>query len=137
MFDELGSHGRLVGSRCSSCRKVLVPARAICDVCFAPTDKFDEVSDTGVLQAYSVINMEFVGQTRKPPYVYAEIVLDGAATRLIHNVAGDFDLANAGEHLRVGMKVKAVWKPEDERTGTLVDIDYFEPILGGELGEVL
>ncbi|WP_214104739.1 Zn-ribbon domain-containing OB-fold protein [Acrocarpospora catenulata] len=129
MFDELGSFSRLMGSRCSSCHRVLLPARAICDVCFARTDQFDEVSDTGVLQAFSVIHMEFVGQTRKPPYVYAEIVLDGSSTRLIHTVAGDFDLADAASTLSIGMKVKAVWKPESERVGTLEDIAYFEPVI--------
>lgn len=130
MFDELGSHGRLMGSRCAACHRVLLPARAICDVCFSRTDQFDDVADTGVLQAYSVIHMEFVGQTRKPPYVYAEIVLDGSSTRLIHTVAGDFDIANAGEHLHVGMKVKAVWREQSERTGTLEDISHFEPVEG-------
>lgn len=129
MFDELGSHGRLMGSRCASCHRVLVPARAICDVCYSRTDQFDEVADTGVLQAYSVIHMEFVGQTRTPPYVYAEIVLDGASTRLIHNVSGDFDIAKAGEHLHVGMKVRAVWREQSERTGTLEDISHFEPVV--------
>lgn len=137
MFDMLGSEGRLMGTRCSNCQRVLLPARAICDVCFAPTDKFDEVSDTGVLQAFSIIHMEFVGQTRKPPYVYAEIVLDGCATRLIHNVAGDFDVANADEHLKVGMKVKAVWRDVEQRVGTLEDIDFFEPVLDAEFGDVL
>jgi uncharacterized OB-fold protein len=128
MFDELGSHSRLVGARCSACHKVLVPPRAMCDVCWAPTDEFVNVADTGVLQAFSVIHMDFVGQTRKPPYIYAEIVLDGSATRLIHTVSGSFDIATAGEVLHVGLRVKAVWRDPSERNGTLEDIEYFEPI---------
>jgi uncharacterized OB-fold protein len=128
MFDELGSHARLVGSRCSACHNVLVPPRAMCDVCWAPTDEFVDVADTGVLQAFSVIHMEFVGQTRKPPYLYAEIVLDGSATRLIHTVGGDFDITKAGELLHIGDKVRAVWRDPSERNGTLEDIAYFEPV---------
>jgi uncharacterized OB-fold protein len=27
-----------------------------------------------------------------------------------------------------GMKVKAVWKPPEERTGAITDIKYFKPI---------
>jgi uncharacterized OB-fold protein len=27
-----------------------------------------------------------------------------------------------------GMKVKAVWKPAEERTGAITDIKYFKPI---------
>lgn len=127
MFDELASHRRLMGSRCSSCHSVLMPARALCDVCYVSTDVFVDVADTGVLQAFSVIHMSFVGQTREPPYVYAEIILDGTATRLIHNVGG-FDISRAAELLHVGMRVRAVWREATEAKGTLNDIDYFEPM---------
>ncbi|MGH3859665.1 Zn-ribbon domain-containing OB-fold protein [Actinokineospora sp.] len=128
MFDELGSHRRLVGTKCPSCRNVLVPARGNCDVCFVPTGQVVDVADTGTLQAFSVIHLEFVGQTRKPPYVYAEINLDGSATRLIHTVGG-VDMARAEELLSIGMKVRAVWKQDAPTRGTLSDIDYFEPVL--------
>jgi uncharacterized OB-fold protein len=127
LFDELASRRRILGSLCPSCRSVLVPPREFCDVCFVRTGQHVDVPDTGVLQAFSVIYMEFVGQTRKPPYVYAEIVLDGSATRLIHTVAG-FDVATAAERLQVGMAVRAVWKDPAECRGTLNDIDYFEPV---------
>lgn len=63
-----------------------------------------------------------VGQARKPPYVYAEVVLDGSATRLIQNVSG-----SRRQRLRrascVSMPVRAVWKLESERTGALHDIE--------------
>ena len=35
------------------------------------------------------------------------------------------------EELKIGMKVKAVWKPEKERTGSITDIKYFKPLKGG------
>ena len=128
MFDELASRRRILGSLCPNCRNVLVPPREFCDACFVRTGQHVDVSDTGVLQAFSVIHLEFVGQTRKPPYVYAEIVLDGAATRLIHTVAG-FDVAKAVEILKIGMQVRAVWKDPADCRGTLSDIEYFEPVL--------
>lgn len=127
LFDELGARSGLIGSRCPNCHNVLVPPRAYCELCYVKTEQFVQVKDTGRLQAFSVIYMEFVGQTRKPPYVYAEIVLDGASTRLIHSVGG-IDMDRAKELLDIGMPVRAVWKPEDQRNGTLDDIDYFEPI---------
>lgn len=131
LFDELASHRRILGSKCPSCHNVLVPPREICDVCYVRTAQHVDVADTGVLQAFSVIEMEFVGQTRKPPYVYAEIVLDGSATRLIHTMAG-FDVARASELLDIGMPVRAVWKDAADCRGTLADIDYFEPVDGSE-----
>lgn len=130
-FDELASRRRLLGSKCSQCHNVLVPPREICEVCYARTVEYVDVADTGRLQAFSVIHLEFVGQTRKPPYVYAEIVLDGSATRLIHTVGG-FDVATAAERLWVGMPVRAVWRPAEESQGTLDDIDYFEPVFADE-----
>jgi uncharacterized OB-fold protein len=127
LFDELASSRRILGSLCPQCRNVLVPPREFCDKCFVRTQSHVDVSDSGRLQAYSVIFMEFVGQTRKPPYVYAEIVLDGSATRLIHTLGG-FDVETAKDVLSVGMPVKAVWRDFSESEGTLNDIDYFEPI---------
>lgn len=126
-FDELASSRRILGSLCPRCRNVLVPPRELCDACFVRTAQYVDVSDHGVLQAFSVIHLEFVGQTRKPPYIYAEIVLDGSATRLIHTVAG-FDIATAADRLSIGMAVRAVWKEPADCRGTLNDIDYFEPL---------
>jgi uncharacterized protein len=128
MFDELASTRRIVGSKCHACKNVLVPPRGMCELCYLPTTQTVDVSDEGRLQAFSVIHLEFVGQTRKPPYVYAEIVLDGASTRLIHNIDG-IDMATAKETLSIGMKVKAVWKKPEDCIGTLDDIDHFIPVV--------
>lgn len=131
LFDELGARSGLIGSKCPHCLNVLVPPRDYCEICFVKTEQFVQVKDSGRLQGFSVIHMEFIGQTRKPPYVYAEVVLDGSSTRLIHTVGG-IDMETAKEALSIGMAVRAVWKPEDQRNGTLDDIDYFEPVPGGE-----
>jgi uncharacterized OB-fold protein len=94
------------------------------------TGEFVDVPDTGVIKAFSIIHLEFVGQTREPPYVYAEIVLDGAATRLIHTI-GNIDVEEAKEKLYPGMPVRAVWR-EGEPIGSLEDIVYFEPVPDAE-----
>ncbi|MBA3743576.1 Zn-ribbon domain-containing OB-fold protein [Sporichthya sp.] len=127
MFDELASARRIVGSKCPKCLNVLVPARGNCDACFVPTGQLMDVADTGTILGFSVIHLEFLGQKRKPPYVYAEINLDGTATRLIHNVGG-FDITKAEELLDIGSRVRAVWKDVSPGSGTLDDIEYFEPI---------
>jgi uncharacterized protein len=127
LFDELATRRRILGSLCPNCQNVLVPPREYCDLCFVRTESYVDVADTGILQAFSIIHLEFVGQTRQPPYVYAEVVLDGSATRLIHTMGG-FDVAEAKELLTVGMPVRAVWKDPVDCVGTLNDIDYFEPV---------
>jgi uncharacterized OB-fold protein len=72
-----------------------------------------------------VIHLEFLGQKQPPPYIYAEIVLDGASTKLIHNIAG-LDMSRAKELVKPGTRVRAVWR--EERTGSLADISHFEVI---------
>jgi len=126
LFDEIAHSRRIVGSPCPQCHQVMVPPRERCDVCFARTTRLVEVADTGTLQAFSVVHLEFVGQTRTPPYVYAEVVLDGSSTRLIH-VLGGFEIEKARD-LTIGMPVRAVWKDASKAQGTLADIEYFEPV---------
>jgi len=125
LFDEIGTYRRIVGVRCPKCEAVLVPPRERCDVCHVRTSAWVDVADTGVLKAFSVILLEFVGQRREPPYVYAEIVLDGASTKLIHTLGG-VDPDEAPRILRPGLRVKAVWKDPEEAQGTLEDISHFE-----------
>jgi uncharacterized OB-fold protein len=125
LFDGVKSGRRIRGVKCSKCAKVLVPPRPQCEVCFAPTSEWVDVGSTGTIQASSVVHIEFVGQRRKPPYVYAEIVLDGASTRLIHTVGG-VDPEEAKTAAAPGARVRAVWS--DRHTGSLADIDHFEVI---------
>ncbi len=126
LFDGIATSRRIQGVRCPRCECVLVPPREYCDTCFVRTAEWVDVADTGVIKAFSIIHLEFVGQVREPPYVYAEIVLDGAATRLIHTVGG-IEVAEAMERLKPGTPVRAVWR-DGEPVGTLEDILYFEPI---------
>ena len=127
LFDELATTRRILGVRCPSCKNVLVPPRERCDGCFTRTGEWVDVADTGIVKAFSIIHLEFVGQTQEPPYVYAEIILDGASTRLIHAVGG-IDMATAKETLSPGMRVRAVWREDAPAKGTLEDIRHFEPI---------
>lgn len=125
LFDEMQTSGRILGIRCPSCNSTLLPPRELCDACFVKTGTWVDVADTGVLQAFSIIHLKFVGQTREPPYVYAEIMLDGASTKIIHVLDG-VNIATAPKDLKPGMRVKAVWKTELK--GSLNDISHFELI---------
>jgi uncharacterized protein len=123
LFDGIANGRHIRGVQCPSCRSVLVPPRAMCEKCFVPTQQWVDLPDTGVVQGCSVVHIEFVGQRVPPPYVYAEIILDGASTRLIHTVGGlSAEEARAGG-VRPGSRVRAVWS--DRRTGSLSDIDHF------------
>lgn len=127
LFDEIKTNRRIMGVRTPNGEGALLPPREICDVTHKPTGTWVELKQTGTVRAMSVVHMQFLGQKQPPPYIYAEIVLDGALTRLIHNVAG-IDMRRAKELVKPGTRVRAVWR--EERTGSLADISHFEVIDG-------
>jgi uncharacterized OB-fold protein len=129
LFDEIRTNRRIMGVRTPDGEGALIPPREICDVTHKPTGTWVELKQTGTVRAMSVIHLQFVGQKQPPPYIYAEIMLDGALTRLIHNVAG-IDMSRAKELVKPGTRVRAVWR--EERTGSLADISHFEVIDGEE-----
>lgn len=125
LFDEIKTNRVIMGVRTSEGDAALLPPREIDDVSHKRTGTWKACKDTGTIRGCSIINLEFLGQTRPPPYVYAEIVLDGASTRLIHMIDID-DVEEAKRTIKPGTRVRAVWGKE--RTGSLSDIERFEVI---------
>ena len=126
MFDEIRENGRFMGVRSPGSDIALLPPREIDDVAHTRTGTWKACADTGTIRGCSIINMEVYGQTRKVPYVYAEIVLDGASTRMIHVIEID-SLEEAKEKIKPGTRVRAVWT-QGERKGRVSDIERFEVI---------
>ena len=126
MFDEIRENGRFMGVRSPGTDMALLPPREIDDVAHTRTGTWKTCADTGTIRGCSIINMEVYGQTRKVPYVYAEIVLDGASTRMIHVIEID-SLEEAKEKIKPGTRVRAVWT-KGERKGRVSDIERFEVI---------
>ena len=114
--------GRILAQACPKCHKVYVPPRGACPVDGVPTSEPVELPDTGIVTTFCVVNVPFLGQQIKPPYVSAYVLLDGADIAFLHLILG----CDASE-VRMGMRVKAVWKPEEERTFSLQNISHFEP----------
>lgn len=124
-FQELKEKRRFLGIRCPKCGKVRVPPRRICGPCFQKLDELVELSDTGIIRAFSVVNYPFIdpgkGAQRAVPYTYGYIQIDGADNIFSHII----DEVDAGK-IHVGMRVKAVFKEEME--GNLQDIVCFRII---------
>jgi uncharacterized protein len=114
--------GRLLGQRCPACRKVYIPPRGACPTDGVPTEEEIELPDHGIVTTYCVVNVPFLGQRIKPPYVAAYVLLDGADIAFLHLVLGC-----AADEVRMGMRVRAAWKPRDQWGTTLENIDHFEP----------
>lgn len=116
------AEGRLIGGRCPSTGRVYVPPRASSPTCGLPTDEIVELRDTGVLTTFCIIRIPFEGQRLEPPYVFGAILLDGADMPIYHLVSGC-----PLESIRMGMRLRARWKPEELRGPTLESIAFFEP----------
>lgn len=116
------NQGRILGQRCPACQKVYVPPRSACPSDGTPTAEEVEVSQTGTVTTFCVVNVPFLGQKITPPYVSAYVLLDGADIAVLHLILGV-----PADEVRMGMRVKAVWKPEEEWTYSLENIDHFEP----------
>ncbi|NUS44443.1 MAG: DNA-binding protein [Mycobacteriaceae bacterium] len=114
--------GRLVGQRCPTCEQVYIPPRSACPVDGVPTTTEVELPDTGVVTTFCIVNVPFLGQRITPPYVAAYVLLDGADIPFLHLVLG-CDAAD----VRMGMRVRASWRPRDEWNTTLGNISHFEP----------
>jgi len=116
------AEGRLIGQRCPACDKVYIPPRGACPTDGVPTAEEVELPDTGIVTTFCIVNVPFLGQRIKPPYVAAYVLLDGADIAFLHLVLGcDVD------RVRMGMRVRAAWKPRDEWWTSLENIDHFEP----------
>jgi uncharacterized OB-fold protein len=114
--------GRLVGQRCPRCGKVYIPPRSACPADGTPTAEEVELPDTGTVTTFCIVNVPFLGQRITPPYVSAYILLDGADIAFLHLI-----LDIPAEEVRMGMRVRAVWKPKGEWGTTIENISHFAP----------
>jgi uncharacterized OB-fold protein len=122
-FHELKENQRIMGTRCTKCARLLVPARAYCDACMERTAEWVEVGREGTLETFTIITAAFPGLP-KPPIVMAYVTLDGADTSLINLVHGmDLsDIEAAAEKLNKLPRVRVEFIPEPQ--GRITDFSF-------------
>jgi hypothetical protein len=118
-FIALRDEKKILGTRCSACRRVIVPPRAFCGRCSVATEEWVEVSDCGTLVSYTVTYHDGPHLPQRPPVVYGIIRLDGADSNLVHLL----DPTNL-DRIEIGARVQAVFR--EQREGRLLDIAYFK-----------
>ena len=73
-----------------------------------------ELSNTGTVTTYCIVNVPFAGQSIEIPYICGQILLDGANLSfmgLLQEIPTD--------EVRMGLRVEAVWVPPEELGPTL------------------
>jgi len=117
--------GVLVGTHCNSCRRTVIPPRTVCEWCFRPMNEYVNLSDTGTINTFSLCYVTWDVKRIEEPEIPAVIEIDGASPMHgIMHMIGEID----PKRVAIGLRVKAVWKPTDEREGAITDILYFKPI---------
>lgn len=114
---------KLLGQACNRCGKVYIPPRGSCPRCGVPTDRDVEVADKGTVVSFSIVRVPSEGIAIDLPFACLSILLDGSDIPFFH-VAGEVDV----ETVRMGMRVQAVWVPDEELRSSLESIRYFKPI---------
>ena len=127
-LDEL-KEGRLIARTCRKCKRILFPPRMFCEECFRPTDAWTYVKDTGKIETYSVSYLDTDANRIEKPIFVGVVSVDGASPKMgIMHYFGEVTT----ETITIGLRVKAVWKPPEERQGSVLDIRYWRPLKEGE-----
>ncbi len=120
-------HGRIIAKKCNKCDRTMLPPRMFCERCWRITDDWVFVQDTGKVNTFAISHVDWkAGRLPKGQRYFtpAVIEIDGASAGMgILHLLDEVD----PDDIYVGMKVRAVWRPEAERTGAITDIKYFKP----------
>ena len=123
-------NGRIVGKRCRKCQRILLPHRMFCELCWVPTAEWVYLPSRGTVNTFCISHVDWkagrldiAGGVR--PFTPAVIEIEGAGKdNAILHMLEEID----PKDIKIGMAVEAVWKPAEERTGSVTDIRYFKPV---------
>ena len=111
---------KILGARVAEGTKVYVPPRGADPELGKPTTEEVEVADHGTLVSFCVVNVPFHGGTVEIPYTTGNILLDGSDQPIMHMIQ-----ECPVDQVRIGMRLEAVWVPDDELGPTMESIKWF------------
>jgi uncharacterized OB-fold protein len=114
---------RILGNRSPVDGAVFVPPRGVDPRNGVVADEMVDLVDRGHVGSFCITHLPIPGRRDLPvPYVSAWIHLDGADIGFLGLVAGC-----AATDVRIGMRVRAVWKPDAELAATAENVLHWEP----------
>jgi uncharacterized OB-fold protein len=108
---------------------VLVPARSFCERDFVRTTELVPVGPRGRVTTFTCPATPITARSDTFS-VAGLILLDGASSAMPHFI-GEVDGSDPEAlfaRVRDGLDVEAVFRPREERTGSILDIAYFRPV---------
>lgn len=126
-LEELGN-GKIIARKCNKCGRIMLPPRVFCELCWRATDEWVYCKDTGTVNTFSLCHVNWDASRipeGEPLHLPAVIHIDGASPGMgILHILGEVE----PDKIKIGMKVRAVWKKPDEREGSITDITHFKPV---------
>ena len=122
-FRAIKDRGVITGTLCPVCDLTYVPPSMYCERCFTKLEEWVEVGSQGTVYTYTILTRSLDDQPLDEPEVLALVELEGAHGGLVHRL-GEISL----DEVEIGMEVEAVFKSQEEREGSILDIAYFKPI---------
>lgn len=118
-FRTIKEEGRLLGTYCTNCDHTYVPAAIFCERCMDQLDEWVDVGIIGEVVTFTHLYVNYDGSHRQDPITVAFVKLgDGG---IIHRL-----IFSDSEEVSIGMQAKAIFKPANEREGSILDITHFE-----------
>ncbi len=119
-FSEVRDKGDFLASKCPDCGALYVYPQIYCDDCFSETSEFVSIGTEGLLYSATKSYRNNHGEHHKKPQMIGMVRFDGVRGGIIHR------LNIEPSEICLGMKVKAKFKPQKDRQGSIDDILYFE-----------
>jgi uncharacterized OB-fold protein len=122
--------GEFWGTQCPKCKDKFFPPRVNCWSLDDNLEKTDwiKLKQEGIVHTFTTAGWSGKSSLKRLPFVLAYVVVDGCKTAIAN------ELRNIEPwDPEFGMPVKVVWKPKEERQGTVTDW-WFEPADGWKAG---
>jgi uncharacterized OB-fold protein len=109
--------GKIIAGRCATCTDAFLPPRIYCPNCYTAVDEFVEVGPQGKVVALTKSLQGQKGERLEAPVTFGFIGFKGVRGGIVHRILGN---------ARVGSTVVPQFKPEGERTGSILDMVGFK-----------
>ncbi|MGR4870298.1 Zn-ribbon domain-containing OB-fold protein [Variovorax sp. LARHSF232] len=129
---EMRDNGRLIGIVCRHCGFSMLPPQAVCTVCHGENIKdpnWVEMGPEATVAGFMTFNMPFIDtndlSVQKGHYTVGQLMVDspGRTSGFLWHFIGEADASQ----LRNGMRVRAIYRPRNERKGLMTDILNWVP----------
>lgn len=120
-LSELRDNQEIMGIRDSKTSQVFVPPQLYGPDSKSKMQTYVPMPSEGTIAYFTVVKENLPFSDWPAPFTFVGVKFDGSHSVLWHRM-------KATEGLEIGQAVKPVYRDEEKREGSILDIDYFEPV---------